>query len=64
VNEYAATLRSRGAGDRMVQDITEMSAAQDRGIYDADWAVAKIAATGFRTWCREVLKPAALAASS
>lgn len=64
VDEYVATLRSRGAGDRMVKDITETFTAQDAGIYDADWATAKITATGFRTWCREVLKPAAHAASS
>ncbi|MFJ7146972.1 NAD(P)H-binding protein [Streptomyces sp. NPDC100445] len=58
LDEYAATLRSRGAGEQLVQDLTEMFAAQDGGIYDADWAVATIAATDFRTWCREVLKPA------
>jgi uncharacterized protein YbjT (DUF2867 family) len=59
VDEYAAALRSRGAGDRMVEDITDTFTAQDGGIYDADWAVAKIAPTDFRTWCRQVLKPAA-----
>ncbi len=64
VDEYAATLRSRGADDRIVKDTTEMFAAQDAGIYDADWATAQIAATDFRTWCREVLKPAARATSS
>ena len=63
VGEYAATLRSRGVGDRMVRDLIEMFAAQDGGIYDADWAAATIAATGFRTWCRQVLKPAAHATS-
>ncbi|MFJ4638252.1 NAD(P)H-binding protein [Streptomyces hygroscopicus] len=63
VDEYAATLRSRGVGDRMVRDLIEMFAAQDGGIYDADWAAATIAATGFRTWCRQVLKPAAHATS-
>ncbi|WP_349898832.1 NmrA family NAD(P)-binding protein [Parafrigoribacterium soli] len=51
-------LRSRGASDRAVADTLEMFAAQDAGIYDADWAVATIAATDFRTWCREVLAPA------
>lgn len=59
VDEYAAMLRSRGAGDHMVQDFARMAAAQDAGIYNQDWAVAKIAATDFRTWCRHVLKPAA-----
>jgi hypothetical protein len=38
-----------------------MFSAQDHGIYDADWAAAKPASTDFRTWCREVLKPAAAA---
>lgn len=61
VDEYAATLRAHGAGDRMVEAMVDMFAAQDGGIYDADWATAKIAATDFRTWCREVLKPAVLA---
>lgn len=36
-----------------------MFAAQDAGIYDADWAIAEIGATDVRTWCREVLRPAA-----
>lgn len=36
-----------------------MFSAQDHGICDADWATAKPAATDFRIWCREVLKPAA-----
>ncbi|MFI7388144.1 NAD(P)H-binding protein [Streptomyces sp. NPDC049813] len=58
MEEYAATLRSRGVGDRMVQDLTEMFAAQDDGIYEKDWATATIGATDFRTWCRRVLKPA------
>jgi uncharacterized protein YbjT (DUF2867 family) len=55
--EYAAALRSRGAGEPMVQEMIDTFAAQDDGIYDADWATAKIAATDFRTWCRQVLKP-------
>ncbi len=59
MDEFASMLRSRGLGDRTVRDMTEMFAAQDDGIYDADWAIAKIGATGFRTWCREVLQPAA-----
>jgi uncharacterized protein YbjT (DUF2867 family) len=63
MDEYAAALRSAGAGDRTVRDLTDMFAAQDGGIYDADWARATIAATDFRTWCRQVLKPAVRAAS-
>lgn len=60
MDDFASMLRSRGASDQAVQDMTEMFAAQDNGIYDADWATAKIAATDFRTWCREVLRPSAL----
>lgn len=59
VDEYASTLRLRGPGDRLVQDATEALAAQDAGIYNRDWATAAITATDFRTWCRQVLKPAA-----
>lgn len=59
VDDYAALLRSRGAGDRTVKDVTEAFVAHDHGIYDTDWASAEPASTDFRTWCREVLKPAA-----
>ncbi|MEV7805491.1 NAD(P)H-binding protein [Microbispora sp. NPDC088329] len=59
VDDYASLLRSRGAGDQAVKDVTEAFAAQDHGIYDADWATATPTSTDFRTWCREVLKPAA-----
>lgn len=59
MDEFAAMLRSRGASERAISDTTEMFAAQDAGIYDADWATAEIAPTDFRTWCREVLRPAA-----
>jgi hypothetical protein len=55
----SSLLRSRGAGDQAVADRTEMFRAQDHGIYDADWAAAQLTSTDFRTWCREVLKPAA-----
>ncbi|GIH67599.1 NAD(P)H-binding protein [Microbispora siamensis] len=58
VDDYASLLRSRGAGDQAVKDVTEAFAAQDHGIYDADWATATPTSTDFRTWCREVLKPA------
>ncbi len=55
--EFAALRRSQGASERVVADAVEMFAAQDEGIYDADWAQAAIAPTSFRTWCREVLAP-------
>lgn len=61
MDALASMRRSQGASERMVKDLTAMLAAQDDGIYDADWASATITATDFRTWCREVLKPAAAA---
>ncbi|MFG2580796.1 NAD(P)H-binding protein [Streptomyces malaysiensis] len=59
MDDYTSLLRSRGAGDQQVKDMTEAFAAQDHGIYDADWATAEPTSTDFRTWCREVLRPAA-----
>ncbi|MBY8877226.1 NAD(P)H-binding protein [Actinacidiphila acidipaludis] len=64
LDDYATLLRSQGASEQAVGDLTQAFAAQDHGIYDADWAVAAPAPTDFRTWCREVLKPAVHAASS
>jgi hypothetical protein len=57
MDDFAAIPRSRGASDQAVQDMIEALAAQDAGIYDADWAVAKIAPTDFRTWFRTALEP-------
>jgi uncharacterized protein YbjT (DUF2867 family) len=57
-DDFAALLRSRGAHDQAVKDTLEMFAAQDSGIYAADWKTATIGATDFRTWCREVFGPA------
>ncbi|WP_214413813.1 NAD(P)H-binding protein [Sphaerisporangium fuscum] len=64
MDDYASLLRSRGAGDQAVKDLTEAFAAQDHGVYDADWAAAEPTSTDFRTWCREVLAPAADAQAS
>ncbi|MFE3521478.1 NAD(P)H-binding protein [Streptomyces sp. NPDC059161] len=64
IDDYASLLRSQGASDQTVKDMTEAFAAQDHGIYDPDWATAKPTPTDFRTWCREVLKPAADARAS
>ena len=58
LEDFGAMLASRGASPQAVKDTTEMFAAQDDGIYDEDWSRAQIGATDFRTWCREVLKPA------
>jgi uncharacterized protein YbjT (DUF2867 family) len=64
IDKYASLLRSQGAADQTVKDLIEAFAAQDQGIYDADWATAEPAPTDFRTWCRDVLKPAADARTS
>jgi uncharacterized protein YbjT (DUF2867 family) len=64
MDDFASLLRSRGASDQAVKDRTEMFTAQDHGIYNADWETAKPTSTGFRTWCREVLKTAANARAS
>jgi uncharacterized protein YbjT (DUF2867 family) len=58
MDDYASLLRSQGARDQTVKDLTEAFDAQDHGIYDADWSTAKPTPTDFRTWCTEVLKPA------
>jgi len=59
MDELAGMARSRGASEQGVADTLQMFAAQDEGIYDADWAHAAVAETDFRTWCRAVLEPAA-----
>ncbi|MBP0455897.1 NmrA family NAD(P)-binding protein [Streptomyces montanisoli] len=59
MDDFASLLRSRGAGEQTVKDMTEMFAAQDDGIYDADWKTATLAPTDFRAWCGQVLRPAA-----
>ncbi|MDO0928989.1 hypothetical protein QQY24_27610 [Streptomyces sp. TG1A-8] len=64
IDDYASLLRSQGTGDQAVKDLTEAFAAQDHGIYDADWATAEPTPTDFRTWCRHVLKPAVDARTS
>jgi uncharacterized protein YbjT (DUF2867 family) len=51
----------RGASAGIVRDVTEMIAAGRAGIYDTDWAASTPRPTDFRTWCCEVLRPAALA---
>lgn len=59
LEDFAARLASYGVGAQTVQDLTEMFAAQDEGIYDEDWPRAQVAPTDFRTWCRQVLAPSA-----
>ena len=59
VNEVESALTQRGASEGVVRDVIETIAAVQNGIYDADQARAIPGATDFRTWCREVLRPAA-----
>lgn len=61
IDEYAGMLRSAGAPEQQVIESMQTFTAADEGIYDADWARAVPTATDFRTWCREVLVPAASA---
>lgn len=49
MDDFAAIPRYCGPSDQAVQDVIDALAAQDAGIYDADWAIAKIAPTDFRT---------------
>ena len=57
IADYGSLLRSQGADEQTVKDVTDAFVAHDDGIYDADWSRATITGTDFRTWCREVLKP-------
>jgi uncharacterized protein YbjT (DUF2867 family) len=60
VADLESTLTRRGASEGVVRDVIETYAAVQAGIYDADQARAIPGPTDFRTWCREVLRPAAL----
>ncbi len=47
----------RGASPALAQDMADMAAAQNDGIYDAEPRdPASVTATGFRQWCHDVLK--------
>lgn len=58
---YAATMARYGMTEAWAQGLADMAAAQNDGIYDAEVRTAKRAATGFREWCEDTLKPAVLA---
>lgn len=58
LDDFRQMLRAGGADEQAVSDTALMFAAQDAGIYDADWQTAALGATDFRTWCAEVLAPA------
>jgi uncharacterized protein YbjT (DUF2867 family) len=57
-DRQAAMLR-RGASEAMAQDMADMTEAQNDGIYDAEPRDPdSAAATSFRQWCQDTLKPA------
>ncbi len=52
----------RGMSEASAQDMIDMAAAQDQGIYDAQASAQRSNnLTSFRQWCEDVLKPAVLA---
>lgn len=55
--ESVLSMAARGS-QQMIRDMTEMYAAQNEGVYEADWAAATPTATDFRTWFAEALRPA------
>ncbi|MFF8594313.1 NAD(P)H-binding protein [Streptomyces sp. NPDC015220] len=63
VAEYAAAMRAAGASEASAQGLADMVRALDeQGFYGIDaQSTPDTAPTGFRQWCEEVLKPAALA---
>jgi len=59
VADRQAALLQRGASETMAQDMADMVEAQNNGIYDAEPRDPdSAAATSFRQWCRDTLKPA------
>ncbi len=59
VPDYQITLLQHGASQAMAQDMADMIEAQNNGIYDAEPRDPdSAAATSFRQWCQDTLKPA------
>jgi uncharacterized protein YbjT (DUF2867 family) len=59
VADRQAALLQRGASEAMAQDVADMTEAQNNGIYDAEPRDPdSAAATSFRQWCHDTLKPA------
>jgi uncharacterized protein YbjT (DUF2867 family) len=61
IADVASALAGRGASAAVVSDVTEAIAALNAGVYDSDQEAARLGPTDFRTWCRDVLRPAVLA---
>lgn len=56
---YTTTMTQYGMTTAWAKGLTDMAAAQDAGIYDAEQKSLTLPApTDFRQWCHEVLKPA------
>ena len=59
VADRQAAQLQRGVSEAMAQDMADMVEAQNNGIYDAEPRDPdSAAATSFRQWCRDTLKPA------
>jgi len=59
VADYQAMMLRRGASEAMAQDFAGMVSAQNDGIYDAEPRDPNAAAaTSFRQWCHDTLRPA------
>jgi uncharacterized protein YbjT (DUF2867 family) len=59
VADRQAMMLARGASEAMAQDVTEMTEAQNDGIYDTEPRdPGSVAPTSFRQWCQDTLKPA------
>lgn len=57
--DYQAAMAQRGASPAMARDFAGMVEAQNNGIYDAEPRdPGSAAATSFRQWCQDTLKPA------
>ncbi len=59
VADCQVAMLQRGASQAMAQDMADMIEAQNNGIYDAEPRDPdSAAATSFRQWCQDTLKPA------
>ena len=57
--DFQSMMVQRGASPALAKDMADMVHAQNDGIYDAEPREGGFATeTGFRQWCRDVLKPA------
>lgn len=59
VADFEAMMLTGGLSEAMARDMALMAEAQNAGIYDAEpHEPGSLAATTFRDWCRDILKPA------